>query len=946
MKRIGLKAALLLAAAFLLAVVLPRNELRAEAAMAPEITFTIRLTGEQEENTTVWVSYANTPSTADSGNELHNGDEFGAVRGSSFHIWVRVPYGYELADGSVSVTKDGSQDDYNDVFDGAWNIDVSNDAPSEGLWYPITVRNDYDLNRGTELDLNLYVTAKDDPARSWTEWANPGLASSFSVQADSLDLISFFWYEDSNGDRVLDGSETENNQDWFNSFEGNATTINAANRCLAFNIIIDPGFVMDESATITITADSGDPDDFNYNGRLKDFMSDMGPWFTLPGSNNPAVHPTYTISIQHMKVREMAPEEYLGTYLVDVISVDYDIQDFVDFGTKKANGDEIPGTYANQDTIVWTAFPDDATELFISIINDSDRYHFETGWVEEFDIDDNLISTQYIDNAVIRDEATDSVSIDSDHKYIFHVIFSPNKRVYWEYGEGAGKVQHATIELLEAEGNDPVDPSAVRYGEDFSLPVGTKYYFRMIPDYGYQVAGLVINNTELTPIDGDANMGIFSFTLGNADFCLTPSLTESEDEMVSDSDVIGGLFVEGGETAGIGGNFAMTVSDAALDVDAVNHMSTSLEGAPLATISLSLEQVVSKGNGEDWRKSLNEVPNASQFMVVMEPEEGLVPEGDTIRVIQNIDGVYTDLGATYDNENNLLYFQPSNYSAPTQSVNAAGKAAYADGDASASVSFTLLLTQDNYYAEITVFTYYENILGREPSEEEIAAWADGLMDKSLSLANVLAGFFNSPEFMDKEYTPEEIIAIMYEAILYREGSEEEIAAWAAQLSSGKTICEVLAGFVNSPEAQEIYGEWGLDIGGMYADGSVINPALRAYVEGMYRTLLERTSEDDGFYGWLDKIVKGTLTPAQLPQNFFGSMEYLARERTNEQFVTDCYKAILGRDPEEDGAAGWLALLEAGTDRMTVVNAFTASPEFQNRLMGLNGIEKYPGCGLK
>ncbi|MCR4896560.1 MAG: DUF4214 domain-containing protein, partial [Lachnospiraceae bacterium] len=753
-----LLAATALFTAFLLAVVLPGNELRAEA-MAPEITFTIRLTGEQEENTTVWVSYANTPSTADSGNELHNGDEFGAVRGSGFHIWVRVPYGYELADGSVSVTKDGSQDDYNDVFDGAWNIDVSNDAPSEGLWYPITVRDDYDLNRGTALDLNLYVTAKDDPARSWTEWANPGLASSFSVQADSLELISFFWYEDSNGDRVLDGSETENGEDYFNGFPEGSNVINARNRCLAFNIIIDPGFVMDESATITITADSGDPDDFNYNGRLKDFMSDMGPWFSLPGSNNPAVHPTYTISIQHMKVREMAPEEYLGTYLVDVISVDYDIQDYVDFGTKKANGDEIPGTYANQDTIVWTAFPDDATELFISIINDSDRYHFETGWVEEFDIDDNLISTQYIDNAVIRDERTASVSIDSDHKYVFHVIFSPNKRVYWEYGEGADKVEHATIELLEAEGNDPVDPSAVRNGEDFSLPVGTKYYFRMIPDYGYQVAGLVINNTELTPIDGDANMGIFSFTLGNADFCLTPSLATSEDELNADSDVVDGLTISDGAQGGIGGNFAMTVSDTETDGDAADHTGTGFIATPLATLNLSLEQVVSKGNGDDWRKNLTELEGPITVGMALDAE--LVPEGSTLTVVQNIGGIYTELETTYDAENGEVRFPADRFSAPAPASKAAGKRTAAIGGDEIFASYTLLLVPDNAGGEAAIVHYYEIILGRTPTEEEVAAWAQGLEDKSLSMANILAGFFYSPEFADNGYTSEEIIAKMY-----------------------------------------------------------------------------------------------------------------------------------------------------------------------------------------
>lgn len=67
---------------------------------------------------------------------------------------------------------------------------------------------------------------------------------------------------------------------------------------------------------------------------------------------------------------------------------------------------------------------------------------------------------------------------------------------------------------------------------------------------------------------------------------------------------------------------------------------------------------------------------------------------------------------------------------------------------------------------------------------------------------------------------------------------------------------------------------------------------------------------------------------QIGNRLFTSAEYIARGRTNAQFVDDCYQAYLDRDGEAAGVAAWIAALVGGTTRAAVAAAFGDSSEFR------------------
>ena len=78
-------------------------------------------------------------------------------------------------------------------------------------------------------------------------------------------------------------------------------------------------------------------------------------------------------------------------------------------------------------------------------------------------------------------------------------------------------------------------------------------------------------------------------------------------------------------------------------------------------------------------------------------------------------------------------------------------------------------------------------------------------------------------------------------------------------------------------------------------------------------------------------LEGGASLVQTAGGFTGSQEFQTKygPLDDTDFVTLLYHNVLDRDPDPDGLAGWLNLLETGTSRTSVVVGFSESPEYQN-----------------
>ncbi len=113
-----------------------------------------------------------------------------------------------------------------------------------------------------------------------------------------------------------------------------------------------------------------------------------------------------------------------------------------------------------------------------------------------------------------------------------------------------------------------------------------------------------------------------------------------------------------------------------------------------------------------------------------------------------------------------------------------------------------------------------------------------------------------------------------------------------------------------------------------AEESESRALTEEFVSRLYTVVLNRTPDAEGLKTWTDALLDGSRTAAEVIEGFFNSNEYQGSGRSDEQIVTDCYNAMLGRDPDEEGKATWLKSLEVGMTSQAILNGFVGSSEFQ------------------
>ncbi|WP_052403014.1 choice-of-anchor L domain-containing protein [Muricoccus aerilatus] len=109
----------------------------------------------------------------------------------------------------------------------------------------------------------------------------------------------------------------------------------------------------------------------------------------------------------------------------------------------------------------------------------------------------------------------------------------------------------------------------------------------------------------------------------------------------------------------------------------------------------------------------------------------------------------------------------------------------------------------------------------------------------------------------------------------------------------------------------------------------------AYLTRLYGGLLERVSDHEGLSYWAHES-GGGLDKLQAATAFLESAEYRAGHavETDAQFVSGLYRSLLGREAEADGFAYFTELLAGGASRAQVLATVADSPEAQAHWSGM------------
>jgi hypothetical protein len=147
------------------------------------------------------------------------------------------------------------------------------------------------------------------------------------------------------------------------------------------------------------------------------------------------------------------------------------------------------------------------------------------------------------------------------------------------------------------------------------------------------------------------------------------------------------------------------------------------------------------------------------------------------------------------------------------------------------------------------------------------------------------------------------VSNLYRAVLDREGSTAEVAAWVGYLGRGGSRQQVARAFWEAPEHR------------------------LAQVKGDYTIFLNRSASNAENFAWVKALLNGR-SEEDVAVGFLTSKEYQTLHSRPDDYVHSLYHNVLGREASSAEVTTWTNALAQGVSREQVARDFLESREKQ------------------
>ncbi len=169
---------------------------------------------------------------------------------------------------------------------------------------------------------------------------------------------------------------------------------------------------------------------------------------------------------------------------------------------------------------------------------------------------------------------------------------------------------------------------------------------------------------------------------------------------------------------------------------------------------------------------------------------------------------------------------------------------------------------------------------------------------------------------------------------------------------GQLVADYLGSSGSTLERENIYR--GGQLVAVYETGASCYKSISQFVSDFYQGALGHAPSSTDQSQWENTLTQAqsqgrsqlTAVAQNLGTTLFTSTEYVNRNRTNSEFVTDLYAGYLGRSPDSGGYNDWMNALNNGYSRDYVRHGFAYSLEFQNDLAALCVTTSSTGASIK
>ena len=242
---------------------------------------------------------------------------------------------------------------------------------------------------------------------------------------------------------------------------------------------------------------------------------------------------------------------------------------------------------------------------------------------------------------------------------------------------------------------------------------------------------------------------------------------------------------------------------------------------------------------------------------------------------------------------------------------------------------------------------YRIILDREADPSGMQTWYEQLSSGKKAAAEIIDRFVNSPEFSGKRYSHSDSVEILYKAMLGRGSDATGKANWVSKLDAGQPFAVVINGFCVSKEFTGICASYGIKPGNVNIRLSaqseeelsmlalnakapitrrsetkpnrveIINPSdtidmnigtavqavyineekAKEFISRCYRVILGREASEAEVETWIGQMVNGTKSPDQIARGFLFSNEFKAKNVSSEELVKILYRVYMNREAD-------------------------------------------------
>lgn len=115
--------------------------------------------------------------------------------------------------------------------------------------------------------------------------------------------------------------------------------------------------------------------------------------------------------------------------------------------------------------------------------------------------------------------------------------------------------------------------------------------------------------------------------------------------------------------------------------------------------------------------------------------------------------------------------------------------------------------------------------------------------------------------------------------------------------------------------------------------------MTKFVTRAYRLILGRVPDKAGLNAWVTQLSTGKNSGADIIRGFIESREFIDKKLSDDDYIVVLYKAVLNREPDNDGKQEWLDVMHGeGASRLSVLKGFIESAEF-TKLCEFYGIRR-------